>query len=51
MVGIEIRGGVATFFITLQFSSISFTVCVCVCGGGGGGSKVPFITFWISLLI
>ena len=35
--------GVATFFITVQFSHIySVFVCVCVCvsgGEGGGGGK------------
>ena len=29
--------GSCHFYITLQFSSITFTMCVCVRGGGGGG--------------
>ena len=34
---VDVEMGGCHFFITLQFRSITFTVCVCVWGGGGGG--------------
>ena len=46
--GVDVKmEGVATFFITLQFSSITFSVCVCVCvwRGGGGGVRFPLLLF------
>ena len=36
------EGGVATFFITLQFNCI---YCVRVCGGGGRGVKFLLLHF------
>ena len=36
--------GVATFFTTLQFSSVTFTLCV-------GKVRYPFILFWIFSLL
>ena len=42
------RWGGRLFFISLQFNSVTFTVCVFVCVGEG--SKVPFIPFGSSVL-
>ena len=40
----EMGRGVATVFTTLQFSSVTFTVC-------GGKVRYPFITFRIFSLL
>ena len=42
--GVDVEMGGCHFFITLQCSSITFTVCV------EGGSKVPFIPFGSSVI-